>query len=115
MGVNGGPPDDDSLGGLVVQLADDARSYAKAEIAYYREILLARLRAAKVGAIFGIGALLLAHAAIIALVVGAVLILVPHVGPGLATLIVVIVSLVLAALLGRAAVARLSRLQDPIE
>lgn len=113
--MSGGKPEDDSLGGLVVQLAEDARSYAKAEIGYYREVLLARLRAAKAGAIFGIGALLLAHAAIVALVMGAVLILLPRVGPGLATLIVVLVSGVMAVLLGRAAVARLSRLLDPIE
>jgi Putative Actinobacterial Holin-X, holin superfamily III len=82
-------PDEKSIGELLQQLAEDGKAYAGAELRDAREMLW-----------MGAVALVLAQAAAVALVVGLVLTLAPLVGPGLATLIVVLAFLAIAGLMG---------------
>lgn len=105
--------DDDSIGALAAQAVADARAFADAEIAYWKALALARLSDARGALILGAVVLLLANSAAIALIVGLVLTLSPHVGPGAATLIVVVTALGAAALAGRAALVRYRRAVRP--
>jgi hypothetical protein len=91
---------DETLGDLFGRLVDDAKGFGHAEIDYYRTLVRERLRAAKASLWMGAVAMALALAASVALVVGLVFTLAPYVGPGWATLIVVGVSLGLAAMMG---------------
>jgi hypothetical protein len=91
---------DDSIGALLQRLVDDARHYADAEISYYRTLARSKLRDARAMLWMGAVALVLAQAAAVALVVGLVLTLSPLVGPGFATLIVVLAFLGVAGLMG---------------
>ena len=95
-----GPETDESIGELFTRLVDDAKLYGRAELDYYRTLARERLRAGRSSLWMGGVALALGNAAGIALVVGMVLTLSPLVGPGLATLIVVVVALALAGLMG---------------
>jgi membrane protein implicated in regulation of membrane protease activity len=95
--------DDDSIGTLAAQAVADARAFADAEIAYWKTLALARLGDARAALILGAIVFLLANSAAIALIVGFVLILSPHVGPAAATLIVVVTALTAAAFAARAA------------
>ena len=106
---------DDGVGAAIVQVVEDAKSYAAAQALLYRETLLARWRAARTGVLCGAVAAVLALAALIALLVGLIVSLTPLVGPWLGTLIVVGVTLALAAILGRFAAARLSDALGPVE
>jgi hypothetical protein len=105
--------DDDSIGTLAAQAVADARAFADAEIAYWKTLALARLGDARAALILGALVFLLANSAAIALIVGFVLILSPHVGPTAATLIVVVTALTAAALAGRAAFQRYRRAIRP--
>lgn len=105
--------DDDSIGTLAAQAVADARAFADAEIAYWKTLALARLGDARAALILGALVFLLANSAAIALIVGFVLILSPHVGPAAATLIVVVTALTAAALAGRAAFQRYRRAIRP--
>jgi hypothetical protein len=60
--------------------------------------------------ILGIAALVIALCSVTALLVGLILSLMPLVGPGFATLIVILVALALAALLGWLAYRHMARL-----
>lgn len=101
--------EDDGIGALAARAIADGRAYAEAEIAYWRALALDRLGDAKLAAIFGFSALLLVQAAAIGLIVGLLLVLTPLVGPGLATLIVVLAGLGAAAVFGWAAYQRVRR------
>lgn len=105
--------EDSGVGALIARAIGDGRAYADAEIAYWKALALDRLADARSAAIFMIVVLLLAQAAAIALIVGLVMILTPRVGPGLATLIVVLVAGIVAALLGRIAYNRFRRATRP--
>ncbi len=105
--------DDDSIGTLAAQAVADARAFADAEIAYWKTLALARLGDARAALILGALVFLLANSAAIALIVGFVLILSPHVGPAAATLIVVVTALTAAALAARAAFQRYRRAVRP--
>jgi len=109
VGTHIPPHDDTGVGATIVQVAEDAKSYATAQIDLYKAIASARLTAAKSGIIFLVAAAVLAIAAIGGLVVGAILALATLVGPGWATLIVVVVMLAIAGVLGKMAASRLSR------
>lgn len=91
---------------LVMRLIDDAKAWAAAELAYAKAVAGERLRIARSGAVLLVAALVLLHGALIALFVGAVLSLATLVGPGWATLIVVGVSAVVAAILAKMAANR---------
>ena len=100
---------EESVGELFGRLADDGKSFARAELGYYRALATAKLSEAAVGLGLGAAGLLLALAALFALPIGLILALATLVGPGWATLIVVIAFLALAGLLGWLAYRQLQR------
>ena len=78
---------------------EDGKTYAKAELAYQKSrarFVSDRLKGALV---FGVGALGAIHLALIALTVGLILTLAPHVGAWLAMLIVVLLFVIIAIVL----------------
>ncbi|WP_056424569.1 phage holin family protein [Sphingomonas sp. Leaf33] len=97
------------VGDAILQVAEDARAYALAQVDVAKAIATARLRAAKVGIILGFAAVFLAGSALTALLVGLILALAAVTGPLLATAIVAVAVLGLAGLLGATAASRLSR------
>lgn len=106
-------PEAPGLGELLSQLVEDGKGVARAEIGYYLALLRVKLRQVRAGLILAGIAIALVLGATIALVVGLVLTLAPLVGPGFATLIVVVASGGVAALLGwRASVHIRRALQD---
>lgn len=107
------PQDDDGIGTLIVRALADGRAYAQAEADYWKALTLSRMGDLRAAAVFGGIVFLLAQAAAIALIVGLVMMLTPHVGPGFATLIVVLTASVAAALFARAAWQRLRRATRP--
>jgi hypothetical protein len=107
------PDDEEGIGTLIARAVGDGRAYAEAELAYWLALALDRLADARAAAIFAVAVLLLAQAAAIALIVGFVMILTPYVGPGLATLIVVLVATGTAVLFARAALRRFRRATRP--
>ncbi|HEY0621878.1 hypothetical protein [Sphingomonas sp.] len=107
------PDDEEGIGTLIARAVGDGRAYAEAEIAYWRALALDRIADARAAAALGIVVLLLAQAAAIALIVGLVMILAPYVGPGFATLIVVLVAAGAAALFAHAALRRFRRATRP--
>lgn len=97
------------LATLVGQLAGDVREVATAEIELMRVRTIGRIGQFKTAAIFFTIAGVLALAALIALLVGLIVTLATVIGPGFATLIVIGVTLVIAAILatlGRNALSR---------
>ncbi len=105
--------EDDSLGTLFGRLTEDGKAYARAELAYYKALAGERGSVAGIGAAYGIGAALLGLAALITLLVGLVMTLATLVGPGWATLIVVVATLLLAGVLGLMARAKFRRAFAP--
>ena len=104
---------DEGVGALVSRAIAEGRDYAQAEIGYWQALAADRLADVRSLATFGIAALLVLNAAVIALVLGMLLILTPLVGPGLATLIVVIAFLGIAGVLGWIALKHLRRVTRP--
>lgn len=101
---------EESIGVLIGRLVEDGKSYARAEIGYYRTLAASKFAEARLGLIFGATALVIALCSVTALLVGLILALAPLVGPGWATLIVILAALALAALLGWLAWQRIQRL-----
>ncbi len=91
---------DEPLPAMVSRLVGETRALAGAEIAVYKARFGITLAAYKTAAMFFAVAGVLALAALIALLVGLIMTLTPVVGPGLATVIVVGVVLILAVILG---------------
>lgn len=94
--MNGDVP----IGQLFSQLVDDGKRYARAEVEFYKAKAVDKAEPVKWAAVYAGAALTLATAAVTALLVGLILSLTPQVGPFAATLIVVLVTLAVAALLG---------------
>lgn len=88
-----------SVGTLVQQLAADAREFATAEVEVAKAKALEKVTRYKNAGIFFAAAGTLALAALIALLVGLIMTLATLVGPGLATLVVIGVTLVVAGVL----------------
>lgn len=107
--------DDDGVGAVIVQVAEDAKAYVAAQVALYKALAGARLRAAKSGLIFGAVAAVLAMTALGALLVGLIFSLATLMGPLGATAVVVLVVLAVAGLLGWMAAGRLSKAFGTIE
>jgi hypothetical protein len=113
-GVESGNPDEQverqSLPDLFVELVDDGRDWLNAEIAVYRAEARRRLIIAGIG----LGLMTLAAALVagtmVALLVGVVFALAPVVGPGLATTIVIVVALIIAAIAAQAGRLQLRKL-----
>lgn len=107
-----GEPDkaaDRSLVDDVRQLVDDGRTLVEAELAYQKSRAAVAGQAAKSVAGWGALALSLVFFALMALVLGLILILTPLIGPVGATFAVVIGLLVFAALAGMKALRRWQR------
>ena len=103
-------PADEGLGDLFGRLIDDGKGYAHAEIGYYKTLVRSKLRDARAMLWMGAAALGLAQAAAVALVVGLVLTLSPRVGPGWATLIVVVGISLVSGLMARLAWVHVKRI-----
>ena len=85
----GEPEAEESIGELIGRLVEDGKGVARAEIDYYRALAATKVGEARAGLILSLA---------------------PLVGPGLATLIVIVVALALAGLLGWLAYRHLARL-----
>lgn len=101
---------EESIGELIGRLVEDGKGFARAEIDYYRTLAATKAGEARAGMILGIAALVIALCSVTALLVGLILSLMPLVGPGFATLIVILVALALAGLLGWLAYRHMARL-----
>jgi len=102
-----------SLGDLMSRLVEDMRTWFDAEFALYRIEATRRSVSFAMAAGMIVGALVLAQAAIIALLVGLIMLLSPIVGMGFAVLIVVGASLVIVALLAWLGKRRIEKIIDP--
>ncbi|HEU0045135.1 phage holin family protein [Sphingomonas sp.] len=92
-------PADEGISTLVHRTIDDAREFAHAEVALYKAKAAERANAYKNAAIFFGAAATLALSAITALLVGLILTLATLLGPGWATLIVVVGTFIIAGIL----------------
>ena len=92
--------EEESLGGLVTRVVDDAKAFVRAEVALYREEAGAALGEAKWLAVMAAAALILAIGGGVLLLIAAVLALGSLIGDGWAALVVALASLGVAGLLG---------------
>lgn len=92
--------DSDSVATLVGQLIEDTRGLAKAEIALAKARVGERVAAYRTAVLLFVVAGTLGLAALFALLVGMILTLATLIGPGYATMIVVIGVIALAGVLG---------------
>ncbi|WP_242146617.1 phage holin family protein [Sphingomonas sp. BAUL-RG-20F-R05-02] len=81
--------DEDGIGTLVSRLVEDAKAFVRAEIAVYQAKALKLVADYRTAAILCIVALILAHAAIIALLVGVIMSIAQALGPIWATVITI--------------------------
>ncbi|MFZ3482521.1 phage holin family protein [Sphingomonas sp. 3-13AW] len=100
---------DASVGELVQRLVGDSKAWVQAELAVWKAVAASRKNDAILGLALGIGALVIAFAAIGALLVGLILVLRGPLGNGGATAVVVIGALAIAGILGKIAATRLGR------
>jgi len=105
--------DDESLSSIVSRLATETRGLAKAEVAVYTAKFGETATAYKSAAMFFAVAGVLALAALIALLVGAILTLATLVGPGWSTVIVVVAVLALAGILAMIGKSKLQTKSEP--
>ncbi|UIJ43668.1 phage holin family protein [Sphingomonas cannabina] len=101
------------IGTVFAELTEDAKAYAAAELGYFRELALAKAKEVRDIALLGSFAMLFAFTALIAIAVGAVMMLAPEIGALAATAIVGVVTLGLAGVLGWLAWTRLTALLEP--
>ncbi len=101
------PPQDDSIVALFARLIDDAERFVRAELRLYRANLFSRLTEARTGIIMILVSFLLAQSAIIALLVGLVVILRRPLGAIGATATVVGGATIVAALLAWIAIGKI--------
>ncbi|CAN5345948.1 hypothetical protein BH10PSE14_BH10PSE14_44130 [soil metagenome] len=100
----------DSIGRLFSRLIDDAERFVRAEVNLYRAEAFARVGEAKVALLLGATAFLLVQAALIALLVGLMLIVERMFGPTVATLAVVGGALIVAGAMVAVAVAKIKQI-----
>lgn len=96
----------ESVGDLFHRLVDDGKAYAKAEITYYKTVGTERANALKWPAIFGLLAVLFAHAAFLALCATLFVGLATLMSDTLAGLLTVVILLGIAGVLGYLAYSR---------
>ncbi|MEG3173194.1 phage holin family protein [Sphingomonas sp. ZB1N12] len=106
--------DDESLVSIVGRLATETKSLATAEVAVYKAKFGETATAYKSAAMFFAVAGVLALAALIALLVGAILTVATLVGPGWATAIVVVAVLAVAAILAMIGKSKLQTKSEPV-
>lgn len=102
------------VGDLALRAIEDAKRWGRAEVAFYKGLASDRAVDAKGGVVLAIVAIVLGQAAIVVLLVGLVLTLATLVGPGWATLIVVAVTLGVAAIVASSAMARFRHIARPV-
>lgn len=105
---------DEGLGTVVARVVDDAKAYAQAEMTLWKTVASTRGSQAGIAAGLAVGAVVIALSAVTALLVGAILSLRPVMGPGWATLLVVVVALAVAGLLGKMALTGMKRVLAPL-
>ena len=105
--------EDESLASIVSRLAGETRTLATAEVAVYKAKFGETATAYKSAAMFFAIAGVLALAALIALLVGAILTVATLVGPGWATAIVVVAVLALAGILAMIGKSKLQTKSEP--
>jgi hypothetical protein len=91
--------EEDGIGTLIGRLVEDAKAFARAEIAVYRAQAMKLVADYRTAAVLCVVALVLAHAAAIALLVGIILCIAAALGPIWATVITIGGTLVVAGLL----------------
>jgi uncharacterized membrane protein YqjE len=106
--------EDESLVSIVGRLATETKSLATAEVAVYKAKFDETASAYKSAAMFFAVAGVLALAALIALLVGAILTVATLVGPGWATAIVVVAVLAVAAILAMIGKSKLQTKSEPV-
>ena len=106
--------EDESLVSIVGRLATETKSLATAEVAVYKAKFGETASAYKSAAMFFAVAGVLALAALIALLVGAILTVATLVGPGWATAIVVVAVLAVAAILAMIGKSKLQTKNEPV-
>ncbi|MDD1452717.1 phage holin family protein [Sphingomonas sp. H160509] len=106
--------EDESLVSIVGRLATETKSLATAEVAVYKAKFGETASAYKSAAMFFAVAGVLALAALIALLVGAILTVATLVGPGWATAIVVVTVLAVAAILAMIGKSKLQTKSEPV-
>ncbi|RYD53788.1 MAG: phage holin family protein [Sphingomonadales bacterium] len=103
-------PEDEGIGDLLTRLVEDSKGYAHAELGYYRTLVRSKLRDARAMLWMGAAAIGLVQAALVALIVGLVLTVAQYVGPGWATLIVVVTISAVAGIMARLAWVQVKRI-----
>ena len=106
--------EDESLVSIVGRLATETKSLATAEVAVYKAKFGETASAYTSAAMFFAVAGVLALAALIALLVGAILTVATLVGPGWATAIVVVAVLAVAAILAMIGKSKLQTKSEPV-
>ena len=106
--------EDESLVSIVGRLATETKSLATAEVAVYKAKFGETASAYKSAAMFFAVAGVLALAALIALLVGAILTVATLVGPGWATASVVVAVLAVAAILAMIGKSKLQTKSEPV-
>ncbi|TCP71598.1 phage holin family protein [Sphingomonas sp. PP-CE-1G-424] len=106
--------EDESIASIVGRLATETKSLATAEVAVYKAKFGETASAYKSAAMFFAVAGVLALAALIALLVGAILTVATLVGPGWATAIVVVAVLAVAAILAMIGKSKLQTKSEPV-
>jgi uncharacterized RDD family membrane protein YckC len=105
--------EEESLASIVGRLANETKTLATAEVAVYKAKFEETTTPYKSAAMFFAVAAVLALAALIALLVGAILTVATLVGPGWATAIVVIAVLAIAAILAMIGKSKLQTKSEP--
>ena len=108
-------PPEPTIGDLFGRLADEGKSFARAEVNLYRAIAMRRISLAKNGAIALVATMFLVNAGLIALMVGLAMQLAKWVGPALGGLIVFLVVGAIGYFLVRYGVGKLSALGGDAE
>ena len=103
---------DPSLTDDLLALLEDSKTYAEAEVAFQKSRAGFMANRAKGAIAFGLGAFGVFHLALIALTVGAVLALVPLVGPWAATAIVTVALVATGLILLRLLKGRIDDIRD---
>ena len=106
--------EDENIASIVGRLAAETKSLATAEVAVYKAKFGETASAYKSAAMFFAVAGVLALAALIALLVGAILTLATLVGPGWSTVIVVVAVLALAGILAMIGKSKLQTKSEPV-
>jgi hypothetical protein len=108
-------PADSSIGDLFHQLVDDGRNLVSAEVNLYKQVALYRAGKAKAGIVALVAGGLLAYAGLIAFLVGLVMGLADLIGPVLGGVAVLAITGIVAFLLLRYGVGKMSALGGDLE